>query len=144
MKQVTITVDERKYGVYTDRLKSLGISGEDDIIEGLEDYVKIWSEPGSPNLRVVGKEPDEKPKVAKNIISLGIKPRTTEITLDIENELYEELSEIAQKAGKENAETVIRERADAYVNLANEPPNEMTYILHKAVFGTTLRPELLK
>jgi hypothetical protein len=147
MRQVTITADERKYGIYADKWESLGMSPEGEIISGLRNYAKIWNEPHPPTLRIVGKERERKakePQDPKNIISLGIKPKTTEITLDIENELYEELSEIAKKQGMTNAEEVVADMAQAYIDDMNETPCETEHILLKAIFGITLRPKLVK
>jgi hypothetical protein len=104
MKNITITVDKDKYRIFTEKKASVGIEAKDELIRTLGRYTEIERKAMKPRLEVVGKTKPKKTdaKASANVIRIGTPdkvPEETEINLEIEDTLYEQLEWEAKREG---------------------------------------------
>jgi hypothetical protein len=140
MRTVKVTVDERQYETFKESWRE---DTEAEIIERLKFAVDLHNKPRPPELRIVGKEKTEYKPETQNIVSLGVRPRMTEVVLNIKDGLYRSLGKIAKETGS-TAESFIEKQVRGYTESLDESlrPNPTAEILMEALFGYNLEPRI--
>jgi hypothetical protein len=115
----------------------------------LEESVRIYYQPRRPHLKIAGaeqKEPLKKESAAKNVVSMGIAPRKTEITLKIDDNLYGELEKMARNKGLGTAEELIREKVKMYTDIVYDmnQPTQLSLWFVEQILGPQPRVKLVK
>jgi predicted transcriptional regulator len=134
MKQITITVDKADWEDFYKGEKKMGHPGEDKITQCFQRNVNIAKETMQPYLKVVGKE--EKPKdikrTASNITRIGPQPITayTDIELNIEDGLYEDIAWAAERRSISTAE-LANKWANDYIEICKPEVTEITKIFYE-------------
>jgi hypothetical protein len=131
---MTLSADERKYGIYKKETEEYGKEAVERIVSSLGRYAAIQRLPHPPCLRIAGKEKEPPPK-PKNVIDLGIPPRMTEIVVPIGCELFFDLTEEAGKQGLGSTKELVQKVVDECVDYENQPPSAGYTAMMEAIFG---------
>jgi hypothetical protein len=147
MKTVKIDIDGRKYEIFKNAW--ITKNPENELIEDLKDIVRVHNEPRRPCLKIAGTERKQTSKTenaAKNVVSMGIAPRKTEITLKIDDSLYGELEKMSREKGFGTADELVRKEVTLFIDVTYDmsQPDRTCMWLAEAILGPKKHIQLVK
>jgi hypothetical protein len=146
MRTVKLNIDEHKYEVFRDGLWG-GENPEEELVERLKNHVRIHNEPRRPQLQIAGaKEPLKKENAPKNVISMGIAPRKTEVTLRIDDSLYGELEKMGRDTGFRTTDELIENEINICIDAIYDldQPTQLSLWFVEQILGPQPRVKLIK
>jgi hypothetical protein len=133
MKQITITVDTAKWEDFDrgEKIINPNRNTMDDIIECLQDCVGIEKESSKPQLRIVGREEntEEIKQDISNITRIGPPSTESEIKIDIEDKLFEDIVWAAKRRNMSSKELTEKWITD-YMDICKPEMSDVTRAIY--------------
>jgi hypothetical protein len=130
MRQVTITVDTTTWERFNENRKIINRNTINDIIRCFQDGVDIAKEMMQPHLRIVGQERTKEIKQnTSNIARIGLPPTETEVKLNIEDALYEDIVWAAERRSMSPKEYMDK-RASDYMDICLPEVTDITKAIY--------------